>query len=156
MSGAFPFLFASVFFAHDTRRLVLVRSISKAAHASNKGGVTVAGRRPYDWVIASLTSAAVAAGDSDHNNPTAPVTKGAATLVPPSATGWPSEPRLMIPSPGARKPRLPIELPRFQLIHRSASEITRPDRDNPRVAGDGGASKGALIARRRNNDHATS
>ena len=63
--------------------------------------------------MASLICAAVAAGNSDHTNAIAPVTKGTATLVPPNVTDWPSEPRLVMPSPGALNPPLPMELPRF-------------------------------------------
>ena len=43
----------------------------------------------------------------------APVTKGAAALVPPEVTGFPSIPRLVTASPGAMSPRRAIELPRF-------------------------------------------
>ena len=63
--------------------------------------------------MASLICAAVAAGNSDHNSAIVPVTNGTATLVPPSVSDCPSAPRLVMPSPGARKPRLPMELPRF-------------------------------------------
>ena len=64
-------------------------------------------------VTASLICAALAAGNSDHNSAIAPVTNGTATLVPPSVSGCPSAPKLVTPSPGALKPRLPIELPKF-------------------------------------------
>ena len=57
--------------------------------------------------------AALAAGNSEHNSAIAPVTKGTATLVPLRVSEWPSVLRLVILSPGALKPRLPIELPRF-------------------------------------------
>ena len=52
--------------------------------------------------MASLICAAVAAGNSDHNSAIAPVTKGAATLVPPSVSGCPSALKLVMASPGAR------------------------------------------------------
>ena len=63
--------------------------------------------------MASLICAAVAEGNSDHSSAIAPVTKGTATLVPPSVSDCPSAPRLVMPSPGALKPRLPIDAPRF-------------------------------------------
>jgi hypothetical protein len=80
-----------------------------------KGGVKAGGSRrvPGAWVTASLICTAVAAGNSDHNSAIVPVTKGAATLVPPSVSGCPSALKLVTASPGAVKPRLPIELPRF-------------------------------------------
>ena len=65
------------------------------------------------WVTASLIFAAVAVGNSDHKSAIVPVTKGTATLVPPSVSEDPAAPRLVMPAPGARKPRLPMELPRF-------------------------------------------
>jgi hypothetical protein len=67
----------------------------------------------YVWVTANLTSAAVAVGNSDHNSAIAPVTNGVAALVPPKVSGLPSAPRLVMASPGALRPRLPIELPKF-------------------------------------------
>ena len=69
-----------------------------------------------DWVITSLICEAVADGNSDHNSAVAPVTKGTATLVPPRVSEGPSAPRLMMRSPGALKPRLPIEPPRFDWL----------------------------------------
>ena len=66
------------------------------------------------WVTACRTSVAVALGNSDHNSAIAPVTKGAATLVPLHVSGWPSAPRLVTASPGALRPRLPIALPKFE------------------------------------------
>ena len=66
------------------------------------------------WVAASFISVAVAVGNSDHSNAIAPVTKGAAALVPPKVSVSPSAPRLVILSPGAPNPRRPIELPRFE------------------------------------------
>jgi hypothetical protein len=67
--------------------------------------------RPPAWACmkAKRNWAAVAAGNSDQAKAIAPVTKGAATLVPPSVSGSPWAPRLVIWSPGARNPRRPIE-----------------------------------------------
>jgi hypothetical protein len=83
-----------------------------ATQASSNGGTTVARRGAWECIKANLTSAAFAPGTSDHKSATAPVTKGAATLVPPSVSGFPSAPRLVMPSPGALSPRLPMELPK--------------------------------------------
>lgn len=63
--------------------------------------------------MASWICAAVEEGNSDHNSAIPPVTKGTATLVPPSVTELPREPRLLMLSTGALRPRLPIELPIF-------------------------------------------
>ena len=71
-------------------------------------------RREKGRVMASFIAAAEAFGNSDHSSATAPVTNGAAALVPPKVSGLPSAPRLVIPSPGAPSPRRPIELPRFE------------------------------------------
>ncbi len=68
------------------------------------------------WVTASFISTAVADGNTDHNSAIAPVTKGAAILVPPRVSGFPSAPRLVIASPGAHRPRLPTELPRLERL----------------------------------------
>jgi hypothetical protein len=84
-----------------------------AAAASSKGGTTEYRRDAEPPAIASLIWVALAAGNSDHKSAIAPVTKGVATLVPASVTAPPSVPRLVTPSPGAPKPRLPIEPPRF-------------------------------------------
>ena len=46
--------------------------------------------------MASFIAAAEAFGNSDHSNAIAPVTKGAAALVPPKVNGLPSAPRLVI------------------------------------------------------------
>jgi len=54
------------------------------AHASNNGGTT--DRRRAERLIASLMRAAVACGNRDHISAIAPVTKGAATLVPPEVS----------------------------------------------------------------------
>ena len=67
-------------------------------------------------VTASLIRAALALGNCDHNKAIAPVTKGAAALVPPNVSGLPSVPRLVTFSPGAASPRLPMELPRFDSV----------------------------------------
>jgi hypothetical protein len=65
------------------------------------------------WVAAILIWAAVALGNSDQSSAMAPVTKGAAALVPPSVWDLPLVPRLVTFSPGALSPLLPRELPRF-------------------------------------------
>ena len=67
-------------------------------------------------VTARLTWAAVAPGNSDQSSAIAPVTKGAAALVPPNGCGLPFVPRLVTFSPGALSPRLPIELPKFDSL----------------------------------------
>src|SRR5438132_11640604 len=54
-----------------------------------------------------------ARGNSDNSNAIAPVTKGAAALVPPDICGLPFVPRLVIPTPGAIRPRRPIDHPKF-------------------------------------------
>jgi hypothetical protein len=61
-------------------------------------------RRAVACVIADLTSAALASGNSDHNRATAPVTKGVATLVPPIVTASAIVPRLVIASSGCPQP----------------------------------------------------
>jgi hypothetical protein len=83
------------------------------AEASSNGGTTEARRGRFALVTASLICAAFAAGNSDHKSAIVPVTNGTATLVPPSVSGWPPVLKLVTPSPGALKPRLPIELPKF-------------------------------------------
>ena len=55
----------------------------------------------------------MATGNSDHNSAIAPVTKGAATLVPERVIGGPPAFKLVTASPGAARPRLPIEMPRL-------------------------------------------
>ena len=65
------------------------------------------------WVTASLIWAAVALGNSDHSSAMAPVTKGAAALVPPEVCGLSPGPRLTMSCPGAASPHRPMELPRF-------------------------------------------
>src|ERR1700674_5614506 len=67
-------------------------------------------------VTASLMAVAVAAGNSDQSSAMAPVTNGAAALVPPNVSDLPSGPRLVMFSPGASRPRLPIELPRLEWL----------------------------------------
>ena len=87
------------------------------AAATFSSGGTIAGlRAPCAFASASLISAAVALGNSDQRSAIAPVTKGVATLVPPNFRGFPSAPRLVIASPGAPTPRLPIELPRLESL----------------------------------------
>src|SRR5207249_4982921 len=83
--------------------------------ASNNGGTIVVRRGAGAWVTAYLTSAAVAAGHSDHNSAMVLVTKGVAALVPPNVSGEPFAPRLVMSSPGAINPRRPSELPRFDV-----------------------------------------
>jgi hypothetical protein len=85
-----------------------------AAQASNRGGTTVFRRAALFCKTAYLISVGVALGNADHKRAIVPVTKGAAALVPPNVSDWPSEPRLVISSPGALSPRLPAELARFE------------------------------------------
>src|SRR5689334_15203079 len=80
-----------------------------AAEASSNGGTTVVRLPAADRVSADLTSAAVAVGKADHNSAAAPVTNGAAKLVPLSVSVLPPGPRLVMRSPGALSPRRPIE-----------------------------------------------
>src|SRR5215471_9096573 len=80
-------------------------SLLYAAHASSNGGTTVVRRGPPAFVTAHLTSAAPAVGNSDHKSAIVPVTKGAAALVPPAVTEPDSGPRLVMPTPGALRPR---------------------------------------------------
>lgn len=68
------------------------------------------------WVIANFTCTEVALGNADHSNAIVPLTKGVATLVPPIVAGLPSVPRLVMDAPGARSPRLPTELPKFDSL----------------------------------------
>ena len=67
----------------------------------------------WAWATAALIWAALAPGNSDQSNAIVPVTKGAAALVPLNVLGSPFGPRLVMFSPGAPSPRLPIEPPRF-------------------------------------------
>lgn len=92
----------------------VVSNDSYAAHAFSNGGTTVVRLVPEVVVSASFTDAAVALGKVDTNNAIAPVTNGAAALVPPKAGGWPLTPKLVMPSPGALSPRRPMEFPRFE------------------------------------------
>ena len=84
-----------------------------AAQASNKGGTTV-DRRTGARATAIFSSAAVAFGNIDFSNAMAPVTNGAAALVPPNVGDLSLAPRLVMPSPGALSPRRPIEFPKFE------------------------------------------
>lgn len=99
---------------HNCRLVDVVSKDSYAAQAFSNGGTTVVRRVRDAVVIASLTAAAVAFGNTDSNNAMAPVTKGAATLVPLTDGGWPLPAKLVIPSPGALSPRRPMELPKFE------------------------------------------
>jgi hypothetical protein len=67
-----------------------------------------------DWINADFSSAAVAPGNREYKSAMVPVTKGAAALVPLNVRKLPSVPRLMIALPGAIRPCLPIECPRFE------------------------------------------
>ena len=60
-------------------------------------------------VTACRICAALARGNNDHSSAMAPVTNGAAKLVPLSLTVAPSPPKLSIASPAALSPRRPIE-----------------------------------------------
>src|SRR5687767_5055862 len=95
---------------------IAVNSICQLAAVSSKGGTTEVRCSVAARVMASFICAAVASGNSDHNSAIAPVTKGTAALVPRSVKDRPSGPRLMMPSPGALKPRLPVELARFDWL----------------------------------------
>ena len=105
-------------------------------------------------VTASLIWAAVAPGNSDQSSAIAPVTKGAAALVPPNVCGLPFVPRLVTFSPGALSPRLPIEPSEIRFAERFALSIAGGHRNHPGVAGDGGASHRPLIARRGHGNNA--
>lgn len=85
------------------------------AHVFSIGGTILVRRFPLAFRRAEITSAEVAPGNSDHNSATAPVTKGAAALVPPRHSGLPSTPRLTISTPGAQSPRIATDRPRFVL-----------------------------------------
>src|SRR6266542_1499574 len=87
-----------------------------AAQTSNNGGTSVPRRDPLAWSTADRTSPPFAAGNSDHKSATAPATKGAAALVPLNVSGFPSAPRLVMSSLGARRPRLPMERARFDWL----------------------------------------
>src|SRR5215472_5153876 len=87
-----------------------------AAHASRRGGTTEVRRPTLVRVTASRISAGPASEKADHNNAMVPVTKGVAALVPPNVSGVPLTPRLVISFPGALRPRLPIEAPRFDWL----------------------------------------
>src|SRR5258708_5576468 len=66
--------------------------------------------------IASLISAALAWGNCDHSNAIAPVTNGAAALVPLAVNQPSGAAKLVILSPGARNPSLPIEAPKLDWL----------------------------------------
>ena len=96
--------------------LINVASRLYAAQASSNGGTSAERRLETAFVTASLTSAAVAAWNSDHKSAIVPVTKGAAALVPSSVTGSEPGPRLVMLTPGALRPRRPIEPLRFEWL----------------------------------------
>src|SRR5262249_16129220 len=91
----------------------IAAAVSKPDQASSSGGTMVLGRRVKVPATAALTCAAVAVGTSDQASATAPVTNGAAALVPPSVSRPFRAPVLLTLSPGALKPRGPMEPPRF-------------------------------------------
>ena len=123
-----------------TRRAVAVRGSLCAAAAA---------------VTADLTSAGRASGNIDHSSAMAPVTNGAAALVPPDVTARPLVPRLVMCSPGAINPRRPIELPRLDDASGQprASHATTGITQGCRVIAE--LPSGALIARRCDYDHAS-
>jgi hypothetical protein len=90
-----------------------IANVWYAVHAFSSGG-TMLVRRTDACVRASFISWAVAAGNIDHSNAIVPVAKGAATLVPQEEIDAPWEPELITPSPGARRPRPPMESPAFE------------------------------------------
>src|SRR5215469_15145864 len=53
-------------------------------------------------------------GNSEQSSAIVPVTNGAAALVPPKLRGLLSLPKAATSTPGARRPRLPIEAPRLE------------------------------------------
>jgi hypothetical protein len=95
--------------------------------------------------------AALAEGNCDHTKAIAPVTKGAAALVPPKVSGKPSLPRLVICSPGATPADRMAEI---GLIQGRTAQIACGDRDCPGMGGDESGADGALIAGRGDDEHA--
>src|SRR6185369_10921814 len=85
-----------------------------AAHASSTGGAMLFRVPAPESITAALMRAAPASGYSDQSSAIAPVTNGAAALVPPMVYGLPSVPRLVTFSPGALTPRRPMEQPRLE------------------------------------------
>ena len=71
-------------------------------------------RRTGACVTASFTAWAVAQGKMDHSSATVPVANGAATLAPLQGNDSAPALELTTPSPGARRPRRPIERPAFE------------------------------------------
>jgi len=67
-------------------------------------------------VTANAIWLASAAGNSDQSKATVPVTNGAAALVPLSIWDPPVAPRLVTLFPGAIRPFVPIERPRFDFV----------------------------------------
>jgi hypothetical protein len=61
-----------------------------------------------------FTSDAVDFGNNEYSNAMTPVTNGADALVPLKVSDLPFVPRLVIFSPGALNPYLPIEFPKFE------------------------------------------
>src|SRR5262249_1613719 len=99
------------------------------------GGTMLRGADPRPRVSASLIAAALAFGNSDHRSAAAPVTNGAAMLVPDVETSAPSGSRQVTPSPGAERPQRPIEAPRLDI------PSTRP----PRSQATTGITQGCLV-----------
>src|SRR5881227_1489776 len=77
-------------------------------------GGTMAALRKSTRVIADFARPALASGNIERSSASAPVTKGVAALVPLEVNGCLLAPRLVIPSPGAIRPRRAIELPRLE------------------------------------------
>jgi hypothetical protein len=77
----------------------------------------IARRRLFTALVtANRIPDALAAGNCDHNRAIAPVTKGAAALVPENVCGLPFVPRLVMSMPGAIRPRPPIDFPKFDAL----------------------------------------
>src|SRR5882757_2939188 len=105
----------------------LIDNIWYALHASKSGGVTLV--RRLVPITAFLTSAADAFGNRDHSK--APVTNGAAKLVPVWDDTSPSGPSVITFSPGAPSPLLPMEPPRLGVCRGSPISAIANDWDNP-------------------------
>ncbi len=110
------------------------------------------GGRPA-CVTANLIWAALAPGNSDQSKAMAPVTNGAAALVPEEVWGLPSVPRLTMFSPGAVTPQRPMELPRFDSAVGRPCRSQADNRDHPGMARYGGAADCPLVTRRDHHQH---
>jgi hypothetical protein len=71
----------------------------------------VVGRPVRTASSADLISRPEASGNFAQSSATAPVTNGAAALVPLAVTGLPFAPRLVISTPGAPSPDRPVDRP---------------------------------------------